>query len=446
MKGVILLRDEQISAHLDALLPGQSPWLLPVVGKPILEYQLETLSCLGVKEVLLIGAGPSISRKYGQGQSLGLKLEYAPALQTSDWSIALRRNWQFVAGQDLLLIQGLTLTLPEHAPHCLLLFGSQRLAEGICALTEKDLMRLLAKQLENFSELPLGKSLKVHPIYDPASYRQAHFWLAENGSNGISLPAYGEKEGVLLGSQLNLASDLHLTGPGLIADNCRIEHGVRLAQTWLGQGVVVGQGTQIKRSVVLPGSYIGPGLSLENKLVSGQTLIDIPTDLLLEIDDNTWLDQLRPRFHVSVSSRLLAGVVWAVMTPIEKVLQRDWPGLDAQLQTLRDYWRQRLPLALRPKLWQVMTGQMALIGQPLTTPQGSPKPYLDYLPGVIAYSDFLGSEGDQAELDNAFYPLIRNPRKEPQMALQILLRSLTRELNIRQDKQTASLSLIECEK
>jgi hypothetical protein len=433
MKGVIVFHDDRISANLTALMPGQSPWLLPVSGKPILEFQLETLACLGIHEVLLIGAGPSISRKYGQGQALGLHLEYAPAVSSADLTLVLRRNLQFVAGHDLVLIQGLKVTLPQHAPHCLRLTGSQRLGEGVYALAAKELPQILV-ETGHLNDLPLNACLDIHPITDAKSYLAGHFWLAEKGLNGLSLPAYGEKQGCLIGSLLQMPADLSLQGPGLISDGCKLARGVQLEQVWLGKGVVVGPGTHLKRCVVLPGTWIGPGLSLENKLVSGQTLLDISADSLVEIDESAWLDHIDPPFQRDVSSRVFAGVLWALQTPFQSLLQSEWRSHDPRWQDLRGRWAERLQLELRPKLWQVATGQMALIGQPPVA-KGERSAYLDYLPGALTYSDYLGSQGEQAELDNACYPLIRDSGAELKMALKILSRSLTPNGELRQDRQ-----------
>ncbi|MBT9548708.1 MAG: hypothetical protein IV090_25160 [Candidatus Sericytochromatia bacterium] len=433
MKGVIIFQDNQISENLIALMPGQSPWLLPVSGKPILEFQLETLACMGIREVLMIGAGPSISRKYGQGQSLGLQLDYAPAVSNLDLSLVLRRNLQFVTGHDLVLIQGLKLTLPQHAPHCLRLTGSQRLGEGVYALSAKELPQIL-HDAKNLNDLPLNASLDIHPITDAQSYLAGHFWLAEKGLNGLSLPAYGQKQGVLIGSQLQIPADLSLMGPGLIADGCKLARGVQLEQVWLGKGVVVGPGTHLKRCVVLPGTWIGPGLSLADKLVSGQTLLDISADSLVEIEESAWLDHIDPPFQRDVSSRVFAGLLWALQTPFQALLQSEWSSQDPRWQDLRDRWSERLHLELRPKMWQVATGQMALVGQPPVA-KGERSAYLDYVPGALPYSDFLGSQGEQAELDNACYPLIRNSGAELKMALKILSRSLTTNGELRQDRQ-----------
>jgi hypothetical protein len=438
MKALLICSDS--NAHLFKSL-GMDPWLLPVSGKPVIEYQLESLAQLGLQDIRLIGADPAIEKRYGNGESLGLNLSYAPLPTQDSLQSILRHNRHFVATTGLVIVRGLNLLAPLFASHCLRLEQSLRLGEGIIGLTETLIEALLHGDVEEayLATLPLLYCCESWQLKSLDSYFKANLELPQRWRECMSMPAYGKRENYLCGSKLTLADDLICRGNGFIGNNSVIQPQVELDEVCLGQGVVVASGTHLHRCVVLDRTWIGPHLTLENKIVVGRRLIDPVSNEVILLDEPGWLDDLSEDSLSSPMGRLLASVYWLLLLPFYNWLAPKQKQSLSAYRIKNEYlllphftratdWQgrlfERLGLDRVPRLRAVMRNQLALVGQlPIAT--GTVNPYSEYLPAAMAYSEALGSNGIQAILDDASYPLFRNSGKEVFICLQILWRSLT---------------------
>ncbi|MGV3526677.1 MAG: hypothetical protein ACO1RX_20835 [Candidatus Sericytochromatia bacterium] len=432
MKGLVICRDRQAEA-LGVIQPGVSPWLLPVAGKPLVSYALETLARLGVQEVRLLTDTPDLEARLGDGQQLGLKLSYAPLPQEASLEALFVRNRSFLSDADVVVMEGLQVCAPRHAPHCLRLTRSLRLGPDVVALRAADLAEGLSACAARLAQLPTEAWIEVLPIRDLASYLDANFTVLAHWRGRISLPAYGEREGFLLGGQVELAADVQLQGVGLLGHASSVQARVQLRQVCLGERVVLGEGTRLARTVVLNDSWVGPGLWLEGKIVSGRRLIDVATGTVLDLAEPGWLDDLRPvSEQEGWGSRLFAGLVCLLQAPLLWALppmsQTPYRGLRGEVRLPETAklpaWARRWGLDRHFHLRAVVRGDLALLGQP-PVPLHTP-PAAAYLPAAFSYASYLGSSGEQALLDNTAYPLLPQERPRWQMVLQILWRSLTR--------------------
>ena len=72
----------------------------------------------------------------------------------------------------------------------------------------------------------------------------------------------------------------------MLGDNIFLEHGVRVSgETIVGQDVWIDENTEIIHSIVLDHTYLGRNLFIENKIVSGNRVIDPEQNVFVELDD-----------------------------------------------------------------------------------------------------------------------------------------------------------------
>ncbi|PIQ24160.1 hypothetical protein COW36_10665 [bacterium (Candidatus Blackallbacteria) CG17_big_fil_post_rev_8_21_14_2_50_48_46] len=419
-----------------------NPWLLPVAGKAVIEYQLETLGLMGLRDIRILGASPELEKRYGSGQALGLNLSYGALPSENCLAKILRQQLSFIQNVPLVLVQGLRLLIPVHAPHCLRLDQSFCLGEGVYGLTSEAVKAVLAGSLtaNRLKNLPTRSHCISWALNNLKDYHRANLEMVSSWSSRISLPAYGQYQGFHCGSKLSLAKDLVCKGQGVIGNHSVIQSQVELQDAYLGQGVMVAQGTHILRTVVLDGTWIGPQLTLEDKIVVGRRLIDPLSEEVILLEEPGWLDTLQVSELATPFERFCAGFLWLLLLPFYAALAPSQPQtrkayqLKNQTVDLPRFaqtkgWRSRLFARLNldrvPALQAVMRNQMAWVGQ-APVEKNSENPYTDYFPAAFAYSEWLGSEGAQALLDDASYPFFRASCPALKISLKILWRSLTK--------------------
>ena len=122
---------------------------------------------------------------------------------------------------------------------------------------------------------------------------------------GRTLPGYSSEPGVSIGENVVIMTRASVDRPVALGDNVRVEDGASLSG-----GVVVGAGSYVEKdcvlrhSIVFSHSYVGRGLSFEDKVVVGSRVIDVKTGAFVDLDE----PGLSSRFRKS--ERILAVDVW----------------------------------------------------------------------------------------------------------------------------------------
>lgn len=83
--------------------------LLPVYDKPLIYYPLSTLMLIGIREVVIVSQPevlPQIEQLLGDGDQLGMQLEYVPQPRPDGIAHALLVTEQAIAGRSTCLILG----------------------------------------------------------------------------------------------------------------------------------------------------------------------------------------------------------------------------------------------------------------------------------------------------------------------------------------------------
>jgi glucose-1-phosphate thymidylyltransferase len=107
MKGIILAGGS--GSRLYPLTKTTSKQLLPVYDKPMIYYPLSTLMLFDIKNILIISTPqdtPNIERLFGNGQQLGLNIEYKIQDQPKGIAEAFTIGADFIGDDDVCLILG----------------------------------------------------------------------------------------------------------------------------------------------------------------------------------------------------------------------------------------------------------------------------------------------------------------------------------------------------
>jgi len=398
-----LLFADRSGSELEPVNQFYPPALLPVAGKSPLEYWVEILSERGIRNAYIV-VGPSsrlIKKQIGDGGHWGIKITYLTS-RGDEKPFDLFNRHSSVLPTKLLAVRADVLPLLNTDDE---VYPSVKLS-----IETQDKISDLLSTL-NWSHINSESQNSAH-LGNIQQYATA-IWSVLNGTYSWLTP-----RGVKTASAQWLATPTFpasrtesMDSPVYVGKGAIVHRDTTLTNNFsIEEEALVDQNATIEDSVVLPGTYVGQGITIKDSIACGSFLIDISTGLARHVHNPAEIcHQQQPSELVStyVSECLFAATVLIITAPIVlplailkknrgKALLQTAPAMSNQASRkiplvfkLYSFNTKTIWLRRWPSLLNVIDGDLKLFGGPIAKPQHELPINLPLAQGVITVKDLF---------------------------------------------------------
>ena len=292
MDNILFVPSTRETEWVQGVLPGTSPAELPVAGKRAIDYAMERAQKFGVMftEVLDWHFSEKLADEFADMTRTGFPVFYMKGEGTvpkglrdvEGYSSPLTSN----VTDGLVVVWGLAIS--THSAEDLTLTP---LSDEECADTPAGLYRREG-----------GRWMRITPhglvVRSVKAWHELNFLVLRNPED-FTLPGYSSERDVHLGRSVVMEYGTDVKPPVLLNDNSWLARNVRLnGDVVVDSGSYISEGASLRRTVVCRDTFIGAGLDLDGKIVSGRRVIDAET--------GTWVDLEEP----GLARRIPHGLGW----------------------------------------------------------------------------------------------------------------------------------------
>lgn len=271
--------------------------ILPVLGKPLLEHQIESLREVGIRRVIVVigHLGFEIVRTLGDGTRLGVKITYVEQESPLGIAHAVSRLEPLVDSPFLLLL-GDIFFVHRGLGRMLELIGEGGV-EGVLAVKEEPSVEAIQRNFvvleneEGFVRRVIEKPR--HPqthlkgcglyLFDPAFFdairRTPRTAMRDEYEITDSIQIFVD-DGHRVKAARVIEDDLNLSYP---ADLLEINLRLLGNRVHLGEGVSLPPGCEIERSVILDGVVVEEPIAIRDSLIFAGTRVAGSSDVVRKI-------------------------------------------------------------------------------------------------------------------------------------------------------------------
>lgn len=398
---------------LSPLTKRTSVALLPIAAKPTITYALDALLTTPIREVIIIISpyGGKIEHLLGDGTHWNMHFTYALTrgpenLITvlgrlglkSDEYLLLRGDILYDVNVNQFLTDAQALVTKESV---YLTINGQ--FTGVCLTTlEQNRLEDIQKlnwhvpTWQNFSQLyPEAKMIeqkgKLSLLTSLEDFHQTNLDILADQYPNLVLPGWLAHSQLLVGRRSFVHPDNH----GIVAAYCRIHNKAKLRNAIVCDEVIIDSDAHIYNTVILPHTYVGKSVELNNAIAWGNMLIRVDSNTIIENIDSFLLADLNHStlrvFLTNYFYRFLGTVVFVISLPLwplaflsalienprhplrtvivtSNVIDLDEKGNTYHLPISIREWATSIPLLRHlPKLFAVMSGKIRFIGVSLET-------------------------------------------------------------------------------
>lgn len=297
--------------------------MIPIAGKPILQYVVEALSLNGMRQIIIVVGykKEQVWDFFGSGEHFGVQIDYVTQPQQLGTAHALKQAEKMVKGKFLIL-SGDNIIEPETIasfmaakPNAILVkeqedvskYGVVTVGNGVVedivekpteapsnlantgiyafdpevfefARDEADLPEALRRMIAQGYRLTAeeAKGIWLDVVY-PWDILKLNDITLRKVSPGVEGTVEGDvtiKGLVSIGRDTVIRANSYIVGPAIIGENCEIGPNACLfPATSLGDNVVISPFTQIRNSVIGDNVYIGTGSSIQDSIIDRGSIL-----------------------------------------------------------------------------------------------------------------------------------------------------------------------------
>jgi len=455
MKTLIIIREREYSWLLH-VFPEVHPLLLPVCNKPFIEFFIDLSILSGCEAIRLVSDGSlrDVEHYCKNGSRWGVPVSYASIQSNDDLQTILEKNRRYCAEDRILIITGFIFIRYDKHIDYKALFASLPPGEILACSGGSLILTGSHTETEN-TEAEI--SLSLTSIDSVGIFYRLCTDILRSSSSNYVLPGYSNEADCHIGRNVVISKSAEIQKPVIIGNNVQILGGTVLGPlAIIGSNIIIDRESTVKGSVVLDNTYIGERLDVENRIASGNVLIEPESGISVTMEDPHLLNEIKKtgakgtflRFIIHAFTALILISVlfipFLLLLPILK-LKGKWitktincytssPGKTMQLKTASIEWKgapgivaSALSLDRFPMLFRVLNGEFAIIGNhPVTVKPGSHDALnliKSYRPGVFSYSETEDwpSDGGEMAIVERYYTAHSNPFRDIGLTMKAFL-------------------------
>lgn len=316
---VAVIGFSRAASPLEPAWPSTHRALLPIAGKALVVHLVEQLARSGIRHLRFAGSIQqfAVRRRLRDGREWGVRIRYSDL-----HDVDLRLQTLLEYGQCLYLCADhLHLTEFSGLPH----ERAFAAADPVLRAEQAAYWRILKTGPARCHVASVAPKPNIHdPLLTVRSYHGVNLAAAERQQQSLVLPGRAMKDGVFVDWDTDLGSGVELGTNITIGKHCRIDRRVRLIRRCaIGNGVIIGRDSQLANVTVLPNTYIGADVRLQDAIVTPIGLFDLEGHFLhcrersvlgrvrgnaetytglpsekLSVVENTW--RAKPRAHTPI--------------------------------------------------------------------------------------------------------------------------------------------------
>jgi NDP-sugar pyrophosphorylase family protein len=387
------------------------PALLPVANKPLLQYTIEDVAAAGIDEILLVVSDDAdrIEKHFATGSMWGVKIRYLLSRGEEPaehflWRHSSLLKPPFIAARgDMLRSSSCKAFMDACTAYAAPVVNAHidLRSAGLCLVREwpAQLPAVAWPQRLTSSELTAAVELQTDVFSALVSLNDFHgvsLDIVRNPPNNLDQPGRYLKAGLRVERLSQIHPVSHTTGNVVIGENTSVHPSARLSGPCIiGHNCYLDRGVEISNSVVMPGTYVGENLHVENAIVAGSTLIRVDRGTLVPIPDPMLLSDMEgeissmlrqwPECMVAAALLLLSTPLFPIALMLSLLSSPARPLIRQPLVSNRYttdvdgkhrravtglVFATRVPLLRSlPLLWLVIKGELRLFGSAPLSPQ-----------------------------------------------------------------------------
>tara|TARA_B100000686_G_C16712383_1_gene929958 strand:- start:4 stop:975 length:972 start_codon:yes stop_codon:yes gene_type:complete len=292
--------------------------ILPICNKPIVQYQIDDMKQLGIREYFIIVGGPlkdNIKKYFGDGSSQGIKITYVEQKNPLGIAHAVSILEEYI-DRPFFVFLGDIFLVPRNLTRMLEIFKNQKTGAVLAVKKEKDSESIKRNFAVIFSEKNEVKKVIEKPRYIHNEYKGCGIYLFDlqifDAIRNTPRTAMRDEYEITTSIQILLNGgasvyaaevvdwDMNVTFPEdvllcnqkqlkqlgkkeIIGENVKISKGTNIRNSVIGDKVEIVNPIKIIDSVIFSGATVNSEIDLEHCLVTPKLTMDFKRKVIYEV-------------------------------------------------------------------------------------------------------------------------------------------------------------------